>query len=330
MSTEPNNNHSNNGTRNAGIAIVVVSVIVALFYVSADSFGYKLPDWSTFKILLVVAFVSADSFGYKLPDWLTFKILLVLAIVSVDSFGYKLPDSNILLESTCVLALIIILIFFSSKNIANFLGEEKFHTDIRLFICPLILIVIISMISFTFVNSNYENIANVIVATCKSNAPEKKKKSGKIEKKSSNKKMTTAVKSVKSNSKTNKNASSGSNASKNTKDPKDEAKINNEKRICINRFITFVTIATIFYIAQLRKTAMKNEYDETKIDLDCMKEQDKYVDCNSNNPNAVGERKEFTEKKETLKYYSSMKNNYEAITILFVFISLIMGFSKLG
>lgn len=307
MSTEPNNNHSNTGTRNAGIAIVVVSVIVALFY------------------------VSADSFGYKSPDWLTLKILLVLAIVLVDSFVYKLPDFNILLESTCVLALIIILIFFSSKNIANFLGEEKFRTDIKLFICPLILIVIISMFTFPFVNSNYENIANGIVVTCKSNAPEKKKKSETTEKKSSNKKKTTAGKFVTSNSKTNKNASSESNASNDTKDSEDKAKIDNEKRICINRFITFVMIATIFYIAQLRKTAMKNEYDETKIELDYMHERNRYVNYDSNNPNSVvEERKEFTEKKETLKYYNSMKNNYEAITILFVFISLIMGFSKLG
>ncbi len=277
MSTKQKNNHSNNGTRNAGIAIVVVSVIVALFY------------------------VSADSFGYKLPDWLTFKILLVLAIVLVDSFVHKLPDFNILLESTCVLALITILIFFSSKNIANFLGEEKFHSEIKLFICPLIVFVIISMLAFPFVNSNYEYIDNVIVTTCKSNC------------------------------KTNKNASSESNASNDTKDSEDEAKIDNEKRICINRFITFVTIATIFYIAQLRKTAMKNEYDEIKTDLDYMHERNRYVNYDSNNPNSVvEERKEFTEKKETLKYYNSMKNNYEAITILFVFISLIMGFSKLG
>ncbi|WP_421778125.1 hypothetical protein [Gardnerella sp. KA00747] len=331
MSTEQKNNHSNNGTRNAGAVLGAVSVLVALFYVSADSFGYKSPDWSTFKILLVVAFVSVDSFVYKLPDWLTLKILLVLAIVLVDSFVHKLPDFNILLESTCVLALIIILIFFSSKNIANFLGEEKFHSEIKLFICPLILIVIISMLAFPFVNSNYENIDNVIVTTCKSNAPEKKKKSEKTEKNSSNKKMTTAVKSVTSNCKTNKNASSESNASNDTKDSEDEAKIDNEKRICINRFITFVTIATIFYIAQLRKTAMKNEYDEIKTDLDYMHERNRYVNYDSNNPNSVvEERKEFTEKKETLKYYSSMKNNYEAITILFVFISLIMGFSKLG
>ena len=295
MSTKQKNNHSNNGTRNAGAVLGAVSVLVALFYVSADSFGYKLPDWSTFKILLLL-------------------VVIVVAFVSV------------------VLTIITIFITpYLAKNIANFLGEEKFRTDIKLFICPLILIVIISMFTFPFVNSNYENIANGIVVTCKSNAPEKKKKSETTEKKSSNKKKTTAEKFVTSNSKTNKNASSESNTSNDTKDSEDKAKIDNEKRICINRFITFVTIATIFYIAQLRKTAMKNEYDEIKTDLDYMHERNRYVNYDSNNPNSVvEERKEFTEKKETLKYYSSMKNNYEAITILFVFISLIMGFSKLG
>lgn len=295
MSTKQKNNHSNNGTRNAGAVLGAVSVLVALFYVSADSFGYKLPDWSTFKILLLL-------------------VVIVVAFVSV------------------VLTIITIFITpYLAKNIANFLGEEKFRTDIKLFICPLILIVIISMFTFPFVNSNYENIANGIVVTCESKAPEKKKKSEKTEKKSSNKKKTTAGKFVTSNSKTNKNASSESNASNDTKDSEDKAKIDNEKRICINRFITFVMIATIFYIAQLRKTAMKNEYDETKIELDYMHERNRYVNYDSNNPNSVvEERKEFTEKKETLKYYNSMKNNYEAITILFVFISLIMGFSKLG
>lgn len=323
MSTKQNNNHSNNGTRNVGIALGITSAIVALFSILEDSFGYKLLDWSTFKILLVVAFVSVivallcisvDLFGYKSLDWFTSNILSEEIVVSVVSVG-------IVIFITC----------FFAKKIANSLGKEEFHTDIKLFICPLILILFISMISFTFVNSKYENIDNGIVTTCKSNAPEKKKKSEKTEKKSSNKKKTTAVKSVTSNSKTNKNASSEINASNDTKDFEDKAKINNEKRIYINRFITFVMIAAIFYIAQLRKTAMKNEYDETKIDLDYMHERNRYVNYNINNPNyVVEERKEFTEKKETLKYYNSMKNNYEAITILFVFISLIMGFCKLG
>lgn len=164
MSTEPNNNHSNTGTRNAGIALVVVSVIVALFYVSADSFGYKLPDSN---ILLALFYVLVDSFWCKLPDWLIFKILLVVAAAFVS----------------VVSAVIAIFITSSlAKKIANFLGKEEFHTDIKLFICPLILIVIISMFAFLFVNSNYENIANGIVTTCKSNAPEKKKKSEKTEK----------------------------------------------------------------------------------------------------------------------------------------------------
>lgn len=290
MSTEQKNNHSNNGTRNAGAVLGAVSVLVALFY------------------------VSADSFGYKLPGWLNLSILLVLAIVSVVLAGILMGIEHLF-----------------AKNITNFFGKEEFHTDIKLFICPLILIVIISMFTFPFVNSNYENTANKNAVTCESKAPEKKKKSETTEKKSSNKKKTTAGKSVTSNCKTNKNASSESNASNDTKDSEDKAKIDNEKRICINRFITFVMIATIFYIAQLRKTAMKNEYDETKIELDYMHERNRYVNYDSNNPNSVvEERKEFTEKKETLKYYNSMKNNYEAITILFVFISLIMGFSKLG
>ncbi len=290
MSTKQNNNHSNNGKRNAGIALGITPAILALFYILEDSFGYKLPDWFTFSILLVVASVSV--------------VLAIIVIFKTSSLA---------------------------KNIANSLGKEEFHTDIKLFICPLILILFISMISFIFVNSKYENIDNGIVAACKSNAPEKKKKSEKTEKKSSNEKKTTAGKSVTSNCKTNKNASNESNASNDTKDSEDKAKINNEKRICINRFITFVMIAAIFYIAQLRKTAMKNEYDETKIDLDYMHERNRYVNYNINNPNSVvEERKEFTEKKETLKYYNSMKNNYEAITILFVFISLIMGFCKLG
>lgn len=143
--------------------------------------------------------------------------------------------------------------------------------------------------------------------------------------------MTTVGKPVTSNSKTNKNASSGSNASKDTKDSKDEAKIDNEKRICINRFFTFVAIATIFSIAQLRKTDMKNEYDEIKTDLDYMQKRNRYVIYNINDPNSVVEgRKELTKKKEELRYYNSMKNNYEAIAFFFAFISLIMGFSKLG
>lgn len=286
MSTEPNNNHSNTGTRNAGAVLGAVSVLVALFYVSEYLFGYNLPGWLNFSILLAL---------------------------------------------TCVLALIIILIFSFSKKIANFLGKKEFHTDIKLFICPLILIVTISMLSFTIESYNCGNTANKNAVTCESKAPEKKKKSEKTEKKSSNKKKTTVGKSVTSNSKTNKNASSGSNASKDTKDPEDKAKIKSEEQAFLNRSITFVVIVAIFYIAQLRKTAMKNEYDEIKTDLDYMHERNRYVNYDSNNPNSVvEERKEFTEKKETLKYYSSMKNNYEAITILFVFISLIMGFSKLG
>ncbi len=294
MSTEPNNNHSNNGTRNAGIALGIASAAVALFYILEDSFGYKLPDYSILNVFLTLTCVP-----------------VVLAII--------------------LTIILILVICFFDKKIANFFGKEEFHTDIKLFICPLILIVIISIISFTFVNSNYENTTNKNAVTCESNAPEKKKKSETTEKKSSNKKKTTAGKSVTSNCKTNKNASSESNASKDTKDSKDEAKIDNEKRICINRFITFVMVATIFYIAQLRKTSMKNEYDEIKIELDYMQKRNRYVIYNINDPNSVVEgRKEFTEKKEELKYYSSMKNNYEAITILFVFISLIMGFSKLG
>jgi hypothetical protein len=89
-------------------------------------------------------------------------------------------------------------------------------------------------------------------------------------------------------------------------------------------------IVAIFYIAQLRKTAMKNEYDETKIDLDYMQKRNRYVIYNINDPNAAGEIKELTKKKEELRYYNSMKNNYEAIAFFFAFISLIMGFSKLG
>ena len=285
MSTEPNNNHSNTGTRNAGAVLGAVSVLVALFYVSEYLFGYNLPGWLNFSILLAL---------------------------------------------TCVLALIIILIFSFSKKIANFLGKKEFHTDIKLFICPLILIVTISMLSFTIESYNCGNTANKNAVTCESKAPEKKKKSEKTEKKSSNKKKTTVGKSVTSNSKTNKNASSGSNASKDTKDPEDKAKIKSEEQAFLNRSITFVVIVAIFYIAQLRKTAMKNEYDETKIDLDYMQKRNRYVIYNINDPNAAGEIKELTKKKEELRYYNSMKNNYGAIAFFFAFISLIMGFSKLG
>lgn len=286
MSTKQKNNHSNNGTRNAGAVLGAVSVLVALFYISVDSFGYKLPGWLNFSILLA---------------------------------------------STCVLALIIILIFSFSKKIANLLGKAEFHSEIKLFVLILVSAVTISMLSFTIESYNCGNTANKNVVTCESKAPEKKKKSEKTEKKSSNKKKTTPGKSVTSNSKTNKNASSESNASKGTKNSKDKAKINNEQRICINRFIAFVVIVAIFYIAQLRKTAMKNEYDEIKIDLDYMQKRNRYVIYNINDPNSVVEgRKELTKKKEELKYYNSMKNNYEAITILFAFASLIMGFSKLG
>lgn len=249
MSTKQNNNHSNNGTRNAGVALGAVSVIVTLFYVLEFSSGYELPDWLTFIILLVVVIVPA----------------VLAAIIAI--FKRSSP----------------------AKNIANFLGRKEFHMDIKLFIFPLILIVFISMVAFKCVNSNCENTANVIVATCKSNAI------------------------------------------KDAKDSGNKAEINKKKQICMNRFITFVMIAAIFYIAQLRKTAMKNEYDETKIDLDYMQKRNRYVNCNSNVPNfVVGGRKGFTEKKETLKYYSSMKNNYESITFFFAFASLIMGFSKLG
>lgn len=207
MSTEQKNNHSNNGTRNAGAVLGAVSVLVALFYVSADSFGYKLPDWLTFIILSLLVLV------------------FIAILTSIISFFFK--------------------------NIPNPFGKEKFHWDVILFTCFLIIIAIISMFAFKCVNSNCE-------------------------------------------------------------------------------IITFVIIAAIFYIAQLCKTSMKNKYDETKIDLDYMQKRNRYVIYNINDPNAVGEIKKFTEKKEELKYYNSMKNNYEAITILFAFASLIMGFSKLG
>lgn len=285
MSTKQNNNHSNNGTRNAELTLGGVSAIVALFYISVDSFGYKLPGWLNFSILLA---------------------------------------------STCVLALIIILIFSFSKKIANLLGKAEFHSEIKLFVLILVSAVTISMLSFTIESYNCGNTANKNVVTCESKAPEKKKKSEKTEKKSSNKKKTTPGKSVTSNSKTNKNASSGSNASKDTKDPEDKAKIKSEEQAFLNRSITFVVIVAIFYIAQLRKTAMKNEYDETKIDLDYMQKRNRYVIYNINDPNAAGEIKELTKKKEELRYYNSMKNNYEAIAFFFAFISLIMGFSKLG
>lgn len=245
MSTQQNNNHSNNGTKYAGLALVVVSVAVALFY------------------------ILEHLFGYKLPDWLTFNILLELTLVFV-------------------LVLITISIVFFSKKIANFPGKEEFHLDVKLFILCLVLAVTISMFSFTIERYDYDNTVNENAATCESKASE------------------------------------------GTKDFENKVKIKSEEQAFLNRFITFVAIATIFSIAQLCNTMTKNKYDETKIDLDYMQKRNRYVNYNRNNPNAVGGRKGFTKKKEELKYYSSMKNNYEAIKIFFAFISLIMGFSKLG
>lgn len=126
-----NENSGKNTTKMTDITLGIFSVVVGLFYFFAKVGNYQIPSLDRIKDLL--------SNGYT--QGIAIVVLLAVAIVFAIR-AKKLID-----------------------NLANFLGEEKFSSDIKLFIIPVIVIAVILIIFMlsrhTYCFNNYVALISI-------------------------------------------------------------------------------------------------------------------------------------------------------------------------
>lgn len=102
---------------------------------------------------------------------------------------------------------------------------------------------------------------------------------------------------------------------------------------CFNNYVALISITAILCTTKMCKKIAEDRYDQLKIELDYMPDENRYIpntDSQNDSKKEREEREGFAKKKSLLKYHDSMKSSYECIMILYIVLGIYMGFGKLG
>ncbi|MFU0513588.1 hypothetical protein ACMZ7O_04640 [Gardnerella greenwoodii] len=207
-------------TNTIDITIGILSAVVGLFYGIAKVFNYQIP--------------------YNCICWVVVSVVVVGVVVGG--------------------AVAVILLSKSSNDFAKLLGEEKFSSDIWLFISSLVVYFIMFVVAFVFFNI-FKNSVYVF-----------------------------------------------------------------------SSYAALISIIAILCTAKMCKKIAEDQYNQLKIELDYMPDENRYIpntDSQNDSKKEREEREGFAKKKSLLKYHASMKSSYECIMILYIVLGMYMGFGKL-